>query len=153
MISPQPSPRHSWAPAPCCRAGGTAFVSVKETDKPVVLPAVRGLIELGFHVVATDGTAAYLAAQGWRLSASTRWRRAARTSSIGSRMVASSWCSTLRRAGSRSQDSKSIRASAMLARIPYFTTAAAGSRRCARSARLASARLKCERSNPIMLDR
>src|SRR3546814_618724 len=44
--------------------GGTVFVSVKPGDKPYVLGAVRQLIELGFKVVATSGTADYLAGEG-----------------------------------------------------------------------------------------
>ena len=43
---------------------GTVFVSVKDSDKPVILPAVLELLELGFTIVATDGTARYLAKQG-----------------------------------------------------------------------------------------
>jgi carbamoyl-phosphate synthase large subunit len=43
---------------------GTAFVSVNNDDKPTVLPIVRDLAELGFRIVATRGTAAYLRAHG-----------------------------------------------------------------------------------------
>jgi len=43
---------------------GTAFVSVNNDDKPTVLPIVRDLQALGFGVVATRGTAAYLRAHG-----------------------------------------------------------------------------------------
>src|SRR3546814_15676255 len=44
--------------------GGTAFVSVKDTDKPQIVPTVRQLLDLGFRVLATSGTADYLQAQG-----------------------------------------------------------------------------------------
>ncbi len=44
--------------------GGTAFVSVKEGDKPVIVPAVRNLLDAGFNVIATTGTQAYLSEQG-----------------------------------------------------------------------------------------
>jgi len=44
--------------------GGTAFISVNNQDKPGVLPIARQLIELGFALVATRGTAAYLRAHG-----------------------------------------------------------------------------------------
>ena len=44
--------------------GGTAFVSVNNSDKPNVLGVARGLKELGFKLVATRGTAAYLRAHG-----------------------------------------------------------------------------------------
>jgi carbamoyl-phosphate synthase large subunit len=43
---------------------GTAFVSVNNDDKPNLLPIARDLIELGFRLIATRGTAAYLRAYG-----------------------------------------------------------------------------------------
>ena len=43
---------------------GTAFVSVNDRDKPGVLPHARALHEMGFAIVATRGTAAYLSEQG-----------------------------------------------------------------------------------------
>jgi carbamoyl-phosphate synthase large subunit len=43
---------------------GRAFISVNNTDKPNVLPIARDLAELGFELVATRGTAAYLRAHG-----------------------------------------------------------------------------------------
>ena len=44
--------------------GGTAFVSVKDADKDNIVPAVEKLVELGFTIIATGGTAAHLAAKG-----------------------------------------------------------------------------------------
>jgi len=44
--------------------GGTAFVSVNNDDKKNLLPIARDLAELGFRLVATRGTAAYLRAYG-----------------------------------------------------------------------------------------
>ncbi len=44
--------------------GGRAFISVNNTDKPTVLPIAHDLAELGFELVATRGTAAYLRAHG-----------------------------------------------------------------------------------------
>ena len=43
---------------------GTAFLTVNDRDKPNLLPAARGLAELGFRLIATSGTAAYLREQG-----------------------------------------------------------------------------------------
>ena len=43
---------------------GRAFISVNNADKPTVLPVARDLAELGFKLVATRGTAAYLRAHG-----------------------------------------------------------------------------------------
>src|SRR3546814_6830340 len=44
--------------------GGTVFVSVKDSDKPVILPAVQKMAALGFTIIATGGTARYLGEQG-----------------------------------------------------------------------------------------
>jgi carbamoyl-phosphate synthase large subunit len=43
---------------------GTAFVSVNNDDKPNLLPIARDLADLGFKLVATRGTAAFLRAYG-----------------------------------------------------------------------------------------
>jgi len=43
---------------------GTAFVSVNNDDKPNLVPIARDLAELGFRLIATRGTAAYLRAYG-----------------------------------------------------------------------------------------
>jgi carbamoyl-phosphate synthase large subunit len=43
---------------------GTAFVSVNNDDKANLLPIARDLAELGFRLVATRGTAAFLRAYG-----------------------------------------------------------------------------------------
>ncbi|MBM3770669.1 MAG: carbamoyl-phosphate synthase large subunit [Acidimicrobiia bacterium] len=43
---------------------GTAFLSVNNDDKPNVLPIARDLAELGFRLLATRGTAAFLRSYG-----------------------------------------------------------------------------------------
>jgi carbamoyl-phosphate synthase large subunit len=43
---------------------GTAFVSVNNKDKANLLPIARDLADLGFRLIATRGTAAYLRAYG-----------------------------------------------------------------------------------------
>ncbi len=43
---------------------GTVFISVNNSDKPNVLNVARDLAELGFTLIATRGTAAYLRAHG-----------------------------------------------------------------------------------------
>jgi carbamoyl-phosphate synthase large subunit len=40
---------------------GTAFISVRDRDKPVAVQLARELIKRGFRIVATDGTAMHLA--------------------------------------------------------------------------------------------
>ena len=44
--------------------GGRAFLSVNDADKPLLLPVARDLAELGFDLLASSGTAAYLRAHG-----------------------------------------------------------------------------------------
>ena len=43
---------------------GKAFISVRDPDKPRVLPVARELLARGFSLVATAGTCAYLNEQG-----------------------------------------------------------------------------------------
>jgi len=105
---------------------GTVFVSVKPSDKPVVEPAVRQLIDLGFSIIATEGTADFLRERGLAVEtvnkvAQGRPHIVDRIKDNGVAMVLNTtegWQSL--------QDSKSIRASALQGRVPYFTTAAAG---------------------------
>ncbi|MXZ71662.1 MAG: carbamoyl-phosphate synthase large subunit [Acidobacteria bacterium] len=44
--------------------GGRAFLSVNDADKPLLLPVARDLADLGFDLLASSGTAAYLRAHG-----------------------------------------------------------------------------------------
>jgi carbamoyl-phosphate synthase large subunit len=43
---------------------GAIFVTVNDSDKPTVVPIVRRFHELGFRIVATEGTQRYLRARG-----------------------------------------------------------------------------------------
>jgi carbamoyl-phosphate synthase large subunit len=43
---------------------GTAFLSVREADKPALVEIARRLVNLGFSLVATHGTAMYLRNNG-----------------------------------------------------------------------------------------
>src|SRR3569623_2720656 len=105
--------------------GGTVFVSVKDSDKPVVLPGVRALADYGFTVVATGGTADFLTAHGVPVErinkvAEGRPPIVDRVIDGGIDMVFNTtegWQSL--------KDSPPIRASALAQRIPYFTTAPA----------------------------
>jgi carbamoyl-phosphate synthase large subunit len=106
-------------------AGGTVFVSVKDSDKPVIVPAVRAIIELGFKVVATGGTAAFLAGEGLEIE---RVNKVAQgrphiVDRIKDGEIAMIFNTT--EGWQSHKDSASIRASALMSRVPYFTTAAA----------------------------
>ncbi|WP_095011020.1 carbamoyl-phosphate synthase large subunit [Tsuneonella mangrovi] len=104
---------------------GVLFVSVKDSDKPVILPAVKQLIDYGFSVVATGGTQRYLEEQG--LPVERVNKVAEGQPHIVDRIIdhevdlvfntTEGWQSLL--------DSQSIRASVLATRTPYYTTAAA----------------------------
>jgi carbamoyl-phosphate synthase large subunit len=105
--------------------GGTAFVSVKDADKDHILPAVEKLIELGFKIIATGGTADYLAGKG--LAVSPVNKVAQGRPHIVDRLLDGDVDLVLNTTeGWQSlKDSHSIRATALNRRVPYFTTAAA----------------------------
>src|SRR5690606_5233950 len=104
---------------------GSVFISVKGSDKPVVLPAAKTLAELGFTIVATGGTADFLAAQGVPVErvnkvAQGRPHIVDRIRDGDIAMVFNTtegWQSL--------KDSESIRGSALSLKLPYFTTAPA----------------------------
>ena len=103
---------------------GTLFVSLKDSDKPIVLPAVRALIELGFRVIATGGTADYLSDEGLAVE---RVNKVAQgrphiVDKIKDGEVGLIFNTT--EGWQSHKDSASIRASAVMQKIPYFTTAA-----------------------------
>ncbi len=105
-------------------SAGTVFVSVKETDKPVVLPALQKLAGLGFRICATGGTADFLSAAG--VTCERVNKVAEGRPHIVDRIIdgevalifntTEGWQSH--------KDSQSIRASALYGKVPYFTTAA-----------------------------
>ncbi|MBN8815046.1 MAG: carbamoyl-phosphate synthase large subunit [Sphingomonas sp.] len=104
---------------------GTVFVSVKDSDKPVILPGVRALADFGFTIVATGGTADYLSEHGVKVErvnkvAQGRPHIVDRVVDGGIDMIFNTtegWQSL--------KDSKPIRVAALGQKIPYFTTAPA----------------------------
>ncbi|WP_187336091.1 carbamoyl-phosphate synthase large subunit [Novosphingopyxis iocasae] len=105
---------------------GTLFVSVKDSDKPVILPAVRDALELGFKVIATGGTAAFLQGEGLEVEhvnkvAEGRPHIVDRIKDGSVDMIFNTtegWQSL--------KDSASIRGSALRQNVASYTTAAAG---------------------------
>jgi len=104
---------------------GRLFVSVKDSDKPRILGAVRRLTGWGWQVIATGGTADYLAGEGIAVErvnkvAEGRPHIVDRIKDGDVQLIFNTtegWQSL--------QDSQSIRASALAADIAYYTTAAA----------------------------
>ncbi|MGP1353322.1 MAG: carbamoyl-phosphate synthase large subunit [Parasphingopyxis sp.] len=104
---------------------GCVFVSVKDSDKGHILPAVRDIVDYGFSIVATGGTATFLQENGVE---ATRINKVAQgRPHIVDAIVdgdidlifntTEGWQSL--------KDSASIRKSAVSNKIPYFTTASA----------------------------
>jgi carbamoyl-phosphate synthase large subunit len=104
---------------------GTVFVSVKDSDKRIVLPAVRKIAGMGFGIIATTGTAHFLEEQGIAVEtvnkvAQGRPHIVDRITDGGVDLIFNTtegWQSL--------KDSQSIRAAALRLKIPSFTTAAA----------------------------
>jgi len=104
---------------------GTVFVSVKDSDKPVILEAARQLVAMGFALIATDGTARYLAGEGIAVSAVNKVAQGrphivdrVKDGAVALVVNTTEGVQSLK-------DSASIRASALYGKVPYFTTAAA----------------------------
>jgi carbamoyl-phosphate synthase large subunit len=103
---------------------GTAFISVKDTDKPRVLEAARRLAAMGFRLIATGGTQRFLVEQGVAcekvnkvLEGRPHIVDAMKNGSVQLVFNTTEGASAL-------EDSKSIRQAALLGRIPYYTTLA-----------------------------
>ncbi|MAY19315.1 MAG: carbamoyl-phosphate synthase large subunit, partial [Erythrobacteraceae bacterium] len=121
---------------------GTLFVSVKNSDKAGIVPAIKQLIEQGFHVVATSGTQKYLSDQGLEVE---RVNKVAEGQPhIVDKIIdgeialifntTEGWQSLL--------DSKSIRQAALEKKVPYYTTAAASRAAAAAIAAIAPSQLE-----------
>ncbi len=104
---------------------GNVFVSVKDGDKAMIVEAVKALIDTGFAIVATGGTADYLARAGLPVEKVNKVAqgRPHIVDRIKDGDIALIFNTT---EGWQSlKDSQPIRASALGQRIPYFTTAPA----------------------------
>jgi len=104
---------------------GTVFVSVKDSDKDNIVPAVEKLVALGFSIIATDGTANHLTAKGLPVERVNKVAQG--RPHIVDRLLDGDVALVLNTTeGWQSlKDSHSIRATALGRKVPYFTTAAA----------------------------
>ena len=101
---------------------GTAFVSVKDIDKPRILEAVRLLAGLGFRITATSGTQRYLAEQG---VTAVKINKVAEgrphiVDAIKNGEVQLVFNTT--EGATALADSRSLRRAALLHKVPYYTT-------------------------------
>ena len=101
---------------------GTVFISVKDADKPKILPAVRKLVDMGFKLVATGGTQRYFDDKG---VPSTKINKVLEgrphvVDAIKNGDVQLVLNTTETKASH--SDSKPIRQAALLQKVPYYTT-------------------------------
>ena len=103
---------------------GCAFISVKDEDKPFILDAARTLLAEGFTLIATGGTHAYLVEQGLeaKLVKKVLEGRPHIVDAMKNGEVQLVFNTT---SGKQSlQDSFSLRRTALMMKIPYYTTTA-----------------------------
>jgi len=101
---------------------GTVFVSVRDSDKERVLPAIRILDEIGFKVLATGGTQRFLIDNGIQSSRINKVLegRPHIEDAIRNRQVQLVINTT---DGNKAiSDSKSLRRAALMQKVPYYTT-------------------------------
>jgi carbamoyl-phosphate synthase large subunit len=111
---------------------GRAFISVRDGDKPTAAAVARDLVALGFTVLATRGTAAALAAAG---VAATPVNKVAEGRPHIVDMIKNGEVSfivnTVEDTRTAISDSRSIRTTALQARVTYYTTIAGAKAACA----------------------
>jgi carbamoyl-phosphate synthase large subunit len=103
---------------------GCAFVSVKEDDKPFIVEAVETLIAEGFSIIATSGTHAYLTGRGFEVGL-VRKVLEGRPHIVDAMKNGEVQLVFNTTEGKQSlQDSFSLRRTALMMKIPYYTTTA-----------------------------
>ena len=105
---------------------GAAFISVNNDDKPNVVPIARDLAALGFKLVATRGTAAYLRAHG--LDVEVVYKINEGRPHVGDRIVNKQIHLVLNTPLGRESffDDRSVRRVAMMQGVPCITTLTGG---------------------------
>ena len=105
---------------------GTVFISVRHPDKPAVLPVAAKLAELGFNIIATQGTAAKLQEAGIPCSQINKISQG-RPHILDKLQNGEVQLIVNTSAGNRTtEDSYSIRRAALDYHIPYCTTITGG---------------------------
>ncbi|MFC3208309.1 carbamoyl-phosphate synthase large subunit [Aquamicrobium soli] len=101
---------------------GTLFVSVRDEDKPGILPSVKRLADEGFKVLATSGTARFLKENGVEAEKINKVLegRPHIEDAIRNRQVQIVF-NTTDGQGAVS-DSKSLRRATLMQKVPYYTT-------------------------------
>jgi carbamoyl-phosphate synthase large subunit len=113
-------------------AGGRAFISVRDGDKHAAVHVARDLVELGFSLVATRGTAKVIKSHGIEV---TEVNKVAEGRPHIVDMIKNGDVSfivnTVEETRTAVTDSRSIRTTALARRVTYYTTIAGAKAACA----------------------
>jgi carbamoyl-phosphate synthase large subunit len=111
---------------PVAGEGRRAFVSVKDSDKEAMVDITRRLVGLGFEVLATAGTSAYLAARGIPTTLVRKVKEG--RPSIVDRIIDGDVHFVVNTTAGKQEiaDSYSIRRETLMKGLPYFTTLTGG---------------------------
>ncbi|MFI4988036.1 MAG: carbamoyl-phosphate synthase large subunit, partial [Alphaproteobacteria bacterium] len=121
---------------------GTVFVSVREKDKPAMVPVGKRLIELGFSIIATRGTAAYLSGHGIAVEVVQKVMEG-RPHIVDTMKDGGVQLVFNTTDGAQAiADSFSLRRTALMNKIPYYTTVAGARAAVAAIAALKSGKLE-----------
>jgi carbamoyl-phosphate synthase large subunit len=103
---------------------GTVFISLKDSDKDKIVPAAKKLIKMGFKLIATGGTARYLEEKGIEVGIINKVLegRPHIVDAIKNGEVALVFNTT--EGAQALADSMSLRRSALMMKVPYYTTVA-----------------------------
>ena len=105
---------------------GTAFLSIKEADKtPDLIEAAQTLIDLGLDIMATGGTAAFLGEHGIKTELVNKVYEGRPNIVDVMKDGRIALVMNTTEGAMAVEDSRSMRAVALMDRIPYFTTLAA----------------------------
>jgi carbamoyl-phosphate synthase large subunit len=113
-------------------SGGKAFISVRDGDKLAAVQIATDLIDLGFSILATRGTAGVLKSHGIQVTAVNKVAegRPHIVDMIKNGDVAFI-VNTVEATRTATSDSRSIRTTALARRVTYYTTVAGGKAACA----------------------
>ena len=105
--------------------GGKVFISVKDEHKPIMATLAKDLIDLGFEIIATGGTTKYLRAEGLDIEY-VRKAHEGRPNILDHMKNGDIVLVFNTTSGKQSlKDSFSLRRTALMQNLPYYTTAAA----------------------------
>jgi len=113
-------------------SGGRAFISVRDEDKLAAVQIARDLVELGFSLLATRGTAGVLKSHGIEV---TPVNKVAEGRPHIVDMIKNGEVSfivkTVAATRTANSDSRAIRITALARRVTYYTTVAGAKAACA----------------------